>query len=386
MYFSISESYNSIESFNYFNNKKLNSLFKIKDCFIMLNIISYIDNVLKIEEDLNNEGHTLITPLQNIVIKEYNCIFGYNYKHPGENEIEILINDLNIIKNVIQKILLIIKDIKNDMEKIKINKNHLSLYFRNINKQLVNSIRRVLISEIETFAFDNIEIVENNTFIPDEVWKKRIELIPIKSKYDNIISNGKDDNYLILNKEYNINSNNYVISNDLVDIQNKKIEIVYNDIIINKLNLNQKINIKAHYKKGIANQHSKWSSITNIPLNVIWEFYIKKENVLKILPFYISYNINIIEDANGISVQTSNKNCKNILKKLNYDNNFNSEIIYSKIIKMDIKSIGQYDSDILFDKALNILEIKYRNFLNKLNIFLESSTDQLEAIPKNLSL
>jgi hypothetical protein len=339
----------------------------------MLNIISYIDNVLKIKEDLNNEGNTLITPLQSIAIKESNCIFGYNYKHPDETEIEILIGDLNIIKNVIQKILSIIKDIKNDTEKIKINNNHLSLYFRNINKQLVNSIRRVLISEIETIAFDNIEIVENNTFMPDEVWKQRIELIPIKTKNDNIISNNRDNNYLILNKEYNIKSNNYVISNDLVDTHNNKIEIVYNDIIINKLKINQKINIKAYYKKGIANNHSKWASITNIPFNIIWEFYIKKENVLKILPFYISYNINIIENTNGIFIQTDNKNCKKVLKKINYDNKFNSEIIYSKIIKMDIKSVGQYNSDILFDKALNILEIKYKDFLNKLNIFFETS-------------
>lgn len=208
--------------------------------------------------------------------------------------------------------------------------------------------------------------------MPDEVWKQRIELIPIKITDDKFVSNNsKDDNYFILDKEYDSKSNNYVISNDLVNTQNNKIELVYNDIIINKLKINQKINIKAYYKKSISNNHSKWSSITNIPFNMIWEFYIEKKDVLKILPFYISYNINIIENTNGIFIQTDNKNCKKILKKINYDNKFNSEIIYSKIIKMDIKSVGQYDSNILFDKALNILEIKYKDFLNKLNTFLE---------------
>lgn len=339
----------------------------------MLNIISYADNILKIKEDLNNEGHTLITPLQSIAIKEYNCVFGYNYKHPDEREIEILISDLNTIKKVLQKILSIIKDIKNDTEKNKINNNHLSLYFRNIDKQLVNSIRRVLVSEIETIAFDNMEIVENNTFMPDEVWKQRIELIPIKLKDDNIFSNDEDNNYFILNKEYNIKSNNYVFSSDLVNTKNNNIEIVYNDIIINKLNLNQKINIKVYYKKGIANNHSKWSSITNIPFNIIWEFNIKKEDIDKILPFYISYNINIIENIDGILIQTDNKNCKKIIKKINYDNKFNSSIIYSKIIKMDIKSLGQYNSNVLFDKALNILETKYSDFLDKLLHFMNNS-------------
>lgn len=337
----------------------------------MLNIISYVDNILKINEDLNNEGHTLLTPIQNIVIKEYNCIFGYNYKHPDEKEINISISDLNIIKNGLQKILLIIKEIKNDTEYIKINNNHLSLYFKNIDKQLVNSIRRVLISEIETIAFDNIEIVENNTFMQDEVWKQRIELIPIKLKHDNILENYEDNNYFILNKEYNIKSNNYVFSNDLINTKNNNMEIVYNDIIINKLNMNQKINIKVYYKKGIANNHSKWSSITNIPFNIFWEFKIKKEDIDKILPFYINYNINIIENIDGILIQTDNKNCKKIIKKINYDNKFSSSIIYSKIINMDINSLGQYNSSVLFDKALNILEKKYSDFLDKLSQFYE---------------
>lgn len=336
----------------------------------MLNIISYIDNMLKIEEEINNEGHTLIPLLQSIGTKKYNCVFGYKYKHPDEKEIDIIIDDLNIMKNIVQDILSIIKNIKNNIKKIEINDNYLILFFKNVNKQLVNAIRRIILSEIEIIAFDNIEIIENETFMPDEVWKQRLELIPIKNKNIDININFNIDNYFVLNKEFNNKTDNYVISNDLISMNNN-ISLVYNDIIINKLNLCQKINIKAFYKNGIANNHSKWSPVTNISFNIFWEIYIPKKYIPTILPFYISYNINIIEDENGILIQTDNKKCKNILKKININNKFDDKIIYSKIIKMNIKSIGQYDSNILFDKALNILEKKYKDFLYNLNTFLE---------------
>lgn len=335
----------------------------------MLIIVSYIDNILKLEEEINNEGHTLITPLQSICIKELKYMFGYNYKHPEEKEIDIFIDDLNIIKDVIQKNLLIIENIKNNVKKIEINENYLLLVFKNINKQLVNSIRRILLSEIEIIAFNNIEIIENETFMPDEVWKQRIELIPIKITNDNV--NLDNDNYFILNKGFNNKSNNYIISNDLTNTQNNDIKIVNNDIIINKLKLNQRINIKAFYAKGTSNKHSKWTPVTNIPFKINWEFYIENKYISIILPFYISYNINFIENENGIFIKTDNKKCKKILKKINEDNNFNDKIISSKIIEMEIKSIGQYNSNELFYKALNILEIKYKDFLYKLNKYIE---------------
>lgn len=340
----------------------------------MLNIISYFDNILRIEEEIKDEGHTLITTLQEISIKNYNNIFGYNYKHPDEKEIEILIDDLDILKKVIEDILLIINDIRNNTKQIEVNNNNLMLNFKNVNKQLVNSIRRILLSEIEIIAFDNIEIIHNSTFIPDEVWKQRIELIPIKiiDKNKEINLNNLENNYFELDKEYDNKSNNYVTSNNLINMNNN-LEIVYNDIIINKIDLNQKINIKAYYKKGIANDNFKWCPVTNIPFRIIWEFYIKKEEISKIIPYYINYNINIIEDENGISIQTFNSNCKNILKKINNDNNFSSKIIYSKIIQMEIKSVGQYNSKFLFHKAIDVLELKYKDFLNNLNIFLENN-------------
>lgn len=339
----------------------------------MLNIISYFDNILRIEEEIKDEGHTLITTLQEISIKNYDNIFGYNYEHPDDNKIEILIDDLDILKKVIEDILLIIDDIRNNTKQIEVNDNNLILYFKNINKQLVNSIRKILLSEIEIVAFDNIEIIHNSTFMPDEIWKQRIELIPIKiiDKNIEINFNNDENNYFELDKKYNDESNNYITSNNLINMNNN-LELVYNDIIINKLNLNQKINIKAYYKKGIGNENFKWCSVTNIPFKIIWEFYIKKEDISKIIPYYISYNINIIEDVNGIVIQTFNNNCKSILKKINNDNNFRSKITYSKTVQMEIKSVGQYNSKFLFYKALDVLELKYKNLLNKLNIFLEN--------------
>ena len=338
----------------------------------MLNIISYSDGVLLLEEEIKNEGYTLITTLQEISIKKYNNVFGYNYKHPNDNKIVIIIDNLDILKKIVENVLLIIKDIRNNTKQIEINDNNLILHFKNINKKLVNSIRRILLSEIETLAFDNIEIIYNSTFMPDEVWKQRIELIPIKIINENrkIDLNNLENNYFELDKKYDNNCNNYVTSNNLTNINNNT-EIVYNDIIINKLDLNQRIHIRTYLKKGTANNNIKWCPVKNIPFRIIWEFCIKKEDVSKIIPYYVSYNIDIIEYENEISIKTQNKNCKSILKKINNNNNFKSKITYSKIIQMEIKSVGQYNSKFLFYKSLDVLELKYNDLLNKLNIFLE---------------
>lgn len=332
----------------------------------MLNIISYTDNILKIKENLYNEGHTLISPLQSIALKKNNSIISYNYKNTDEKEIYIFINNLNILINSIKEILLIINNIKNDIKKKKIDNNHLVLYFKNINIQLINSIRNIILSEIKTIAFDKIKIIKNETFMPDEIWKQRIQLIPI---YNNNVSSQDSINekYFILNKKFNNNTNNYVTSNDLInDFKDNNIKLLYNDIILGKLKNHQKIKIKAYYKTDIAINNSKWSPVINIHYKTIWEFYINNKNISKILPFYLSYNIDIIESKNGICVQTDNKNCKNILKKINKDNKLVKKIIYSKILEMEIKSIGQYNSEVLFYTAINILETKYQDFLNKI--------------------
>ena len=330
----------------------------------MLNILSYTNCVLTIKEETNNEFGKLIDPLQDVTVNLYNEEMGYMYEHPDSDKIEIYINSINILKKSINNILEAIENVRKYSKQISISHNNLRLIFKNTNKSLVETIRKTLLSDIETLAFDNIEIIDNKTYLPDEVWKQRIELIPLKTNAVSIPFNA--DGYFLLEKEYKNNIDNYVTSNNLVS-NNKKTHLVYNDIIIYKLNINQRIKIKAYYKKGSSNNHTKWCSVRFLPVCFIFEFFIKKEDVQNIIPYYISYNININEEKDGISIRTKEETCKNILENINNNNSFNDKILYSEYIQMDIISVGQYTSEHLFHKALDILERKYKNFLKALS-------------------
>lgn len=336
----------------------------------MLEIISYDNNILQIKEQIKDEGHTLIAGLQTIIVNNFNEILGYNYPHPDNKTINLFINSLDLLKRGIEKILEIYENINDYMEIIKNNENHLIIYFKNINVEIINSIRRIIISEIETIAFDNIEIVKNETFIPDEVWEQRIQLIPITKLNKNKEIN--PDEYFELKKDFNKKDkiNNYVISNNLKYIGKKEnIMVVHDDIIIGKLDINQSIHMKCYYRKGTGNENIKWSPVTNIPYYIFWDFHIKnKDDINIILPHFITYNINIINNKD-FNIRINNKNLKNIMLKIIEDNNFKNKIILNKIIKMEIKSVGQYNSCVIFEKAITILRKKYIDFQNKLNNF-----------------
>lgn len=336
----------------------------------MLEIISYNDNILQIKEQIKDEGHTLITGLQSIIVNNFDEILGYNHPYPDNKTINLFVNSLDLLKRGIDEILKIYENINDHIEKIKINENHLIIYFENINVEIINSIRRVIISEIETIAFDDIEIIKNETFIPDEIWKQRIQLIPIKNMNKNKEFN--PDEYFELKKDFNEKdkNSNYVISDNLKYIGKKEnIIMVHNDIILGKLNINQSIHTKCYYKEGTGNENIKWSPVTNIPYCIFWDFHIKnKDDINIILPYFITYNINIINNKK-FSIRINNKKLKNIMLKIIENNNFKNKVILNKIIKMEIKSVGQYNSFLIFEKAITILRKKYIDFQKKLNNF-----------------
>ena len=52
---------------------------------------------------------------------------------------------------------------------------------------LVNSLRRILISEIPTMAIETVNIYQNTSVMPDEVLAHRLGLIPILADADDFL-------------------------------------------------------------------------------------------------------------------------------------------------------------------------------------------------------
>jgi DNA-directed RNA polymerase II subunit RPB3 len=183
------------------------------------------------------------------------------------------------------------KSVSNVIEYTKITEFESTFLFRNTNFSLINSLRRIIISEVPTIAIDLVYIESNTSSLHDEFIVHRLSLLPLFSENINEIKYTREcecDNYCSFCSslfELNVTANEgikYVFSTDLAEISNKlyvtKNENVpihssslfksFSDpkIIIAKLNKGQHIKLTCVAKKGIGKMHAKWSPISIIKI------------------------------------------------------------------------------------------------------------------------
>ncbi len=53
--------------------------------------------------------------------------------------------------------------------------------FKNTHNTIVNSIRRIILDEVPTFAIENVEVVRNDSPLYDETVAQRLGLVPLKT-------------------------------------------------------------------------------------------------------------------------------------------------------------------------------------------------------------
>lgn len=118
-----------------------------------------------------------------------------------------------------------------------------------------NAIRRIMISEVPTFAIEDVYIYENSSSMDDEILAHRLGLIPIKGKplLDTEIIT------FTLEKEGPCT----VYSSDL---KSENGEVAFKNIPIVKLGKGQKIKIECEAVPGIGKVHAKWQ-----PCNAVYK-------------------------------------------------------------------------------------------------------------------
>lgn len=138
---------------------------------------------------------------------------------------------------------MIVTDIKN------INKNTVKFTLKNANIAIANALRRIMIAELETFAVDSIDIIDNTSIFPSEMVAHRLGLIPVQctepTTFELNVSNTTDE---ILT----------VYSDSIVSTAS----FPYN-IPILKLGKNQSIHIKGIITSGIGKTHAKYCPVSN---------------------------------------------------------------------------------------------------------------------------
>ena len=118
-----------------------------------------------------------------------------------------------------------------------------------------NAIRRIMISEVPTYAIEDVYIYENSSSMDDEILAHRLGLIPIKGKpllENEIIT-------FTLEKEGPCT----VYSSDL---ESENGEVAFKNIPIIRLGKGQRIKIVCEAVPGIGKVHAKWQ-----PCNAVYK-------------------------------------------------------------------------------------------------------------------
>ncbi|WP_423792262.1 DNA-directed RNA polymerase subunit D [Methanocaldococcus indicus] len=118
-----------------------------------------------------------------------------------------------------------------------------------------NAIRRIMISEVPTYAIENVYIYENSSSMDDEILAHRLGLIPIKGKPTS------DEEVIIFKLKGEGPCTLY--SKDLVSENG---EVAFKNIPIIKLGKGQKVDIECEAIPGIGKVHAKWQ-----PCNAVYK-------------------------------------------------------------------------------------------------------------------
>lgn len=156
------------------------------------------------------------------------------------------------------------------MDTIKIlerDNNHIVIEFSEIPRQYVNALRRLSISQVPTFAIDDVVILENSSVMHDEAIAHRLGLIPLRTDLERFVlphicdckstlGCSKCRVLLVLDAESQ-DKTKVVTSEDLIS-EDDVVKPVNSEIPIVALAPGQKLKFEAYARLGTGKSHAKW--------------------------------------------------------------------------------------------------------------------------------
>jgi DNA-directed RNA polymerase subunit D len=145
--------------------------------------------------------------------------------------------------------------------------NHIAVEFIDIPWQYVNALRRLSLSQVPTFAVDDVVILENSSVMHDEAIAHRLGLIPLRTDLERFVMPhlcdckstlgcSKCKVLLVLDAESQ-DKTKVITSADLVS-EDDVVRPVNSEIPIVALAPGQKIKFEAYARLGTGKSHAKW--------------------------------------------------------------------------------------------------------------------------------
>ncbi|MHA1292902.1 MAG: DNA-directed RNA polymerase subunit D [Promethearchaeota archaeon] len=159
-----------------------------------------------------------------------------------------------------------------NIEVLEKDEHRLLFIIEGISIEMINAIRRILLTEIPVMAIDEVIILKNDSPLYDEIIAHRLGLIPLKTDLEiyNLPSECECGGFgcalcqVSLTCEISNDTNNLLVitSGDLVSNDPKIIPVDPNIPIV-KINKNDKVILEAYAILGKAKDHVKWQAVSN---------------------------------------------------------------------------------------------------------------------------
>ena len=151
-----------------------------------------------------------------------------------------------------------------DIKLLKKQNNKLTFLIKDTNPAFVNTLRRIMISEVPTLAVKKVTFVKNNSALFDEVIAHRLGMLPLKTDLESYNLQEKCDckgkgcarcqTFITVKAEGPLT----VYASDLKS-QDPEVKLVYPKMPIIKLLKGQELEFEATVSLGLGKDHIKFS-------------------------------------------------------------------------------------------------------------------------------
>jgi len=124
------------------------------------------------------------------------------------------------------------------------------------NHTFANTLRRIMIADVETWAIEDVQIENNTTILPDEMIGHRLGLLPLTSSFEPTVETVK------LTLDITATDNLETWRSELLTSNDNNIVSAIDGIIIVKVVKGQQLKLTAIAKKNCGYEHAKWSPVS----------------------------------------------------------------------------------------------------------------------------
>jgi DNA-directed RNA polymerase subunit D len=167
------------------------------------------------------------------------------------------------------------------------DEKNIRLLIRGVNVPFVNSLRRILITEVPCMAVDEVVMLENSSILQDEIIAHRLGLIPLKTDLDSYnlpeecpckSEFGCNLCRVTLTLDVEAKEGTRTVYSGEFKSENPDIMPVSNKIPIIKLAKEQKLRLEAYARLGKGKNHAKWQPVSMCTYKYLPEIEISRKH------------------------------------------------------------------------------------------------------------